>query len=216
MEFNRDQIAALRVDYALKQFDIDDLHQDPIKQFEAWIHEAITAEVNEPNAMTLATIKEDGTPSARIVLLKGIQDDGFTFFTNYDSHKGIEMLHHNRVALVFCWLELQRQVRIEGKVTKVSPQESDNYFASRPRNSQIGAHASQQSTVLNNRQELENRYALMEETFQNKTVTRPDNWGGYLVTPEIIEFWQGRQSRLHDRFRYVKKDQEWMTVRLAP
>ncbi len=215
-EFNRNQIADLRVDYALKQFDIGDLNTNPFAQFETWFGEALKAQVNEPNAMTLATIKDDGTPSARIVLLKGLQEDGFTFFTNYDSHKGIEMAGNNHVALVFCWLELQRQIRIEGTVTRLPAVESDAYFASRPRGSQIGAHASSQSMVLQNRAELENSYHQCEQDFLDKPVPRPENWGGYIVKPTLIEFWQGRQSRLHDRFRYIKAENHWKISRLAP
>jgi pyridoxamine 5'-phosphate oxidase len=166
--------------------------------------------------MTLATVKQDGSPSARIVLLKGIQDEGFSFYTNYDSHKGIEMAQHKSVALVFCWLELQRQVRIEGTVERLPAEESDAYFASRPRNSQLGAHASNQSQLLKNRGELEQNYQIYHDLFLNKTVTRPDNWGGYLVKPNLIEFWQGRQSRLHDRFCYKKAGNTWKISRLAP
>lgn len=215
-KFDKNQIADLRVDYALKQFDIDNLNSNPFQQFETWIHEAIQAQVNEPNAMTLATVKQDGSPSARIVLLKGIQDEGFSFYTNYDSHKGTEMAQNNKVALVFCWLELQRQVRIEGTVSQLSGAESDAYFATRPRNSQLGAHASNQSEVVKNREELEQNYQKYENLFLNKAVTRPNNWGGYLVKPNIIEFWQGRQSRLHDRFRYIKAKNAWEINRLAP
>lgn len=215
-QFDRNQIADLRVDYALKEFDINDISSDPFKQFEKWFHEAVTARVNEPNAMTLATVKPDGTPSARIVLLKGLQDHGFTFFTNYDSGKGKEMMQNHNVALVFCWLELQRQIRIEGTVEKLSAAESDVYFVSRPRKSQISAHASSQSMTLKNREELEKNYQKLENLFLDKTVTRPDNWGGYIVKPKLIEFWQGRQSRLHDRFRYIKADNMWKISRLAP
>jgi pyridoxamine 5'-phosphate oxidase len=214
--FKRDQIADLRVDYSLKQFDVADLNADPLLQFETWFQEAIAANVNEPNAMTLATIKEDGSPAARIVLLKGLQPEGFTFFTNYDSHKGIEMQGNTAVALVFCWLELQRQVRIEGSVTRLSAQESDSYFAVRPRKSQIGAHASKQSTILKNRAELEENFTKCEAAFLNTTVPRPENWGGYIVKPNLIEFWQGRQSRLHDRFMYIKTENNWSISRLAP
>jgi pyridoxamine 5'-phosphate oxidase len=215
-ELDKNTIANLRVDYTLKSFDEKDVNPNPIKQFEIWMQEAITAQVNEPNAMTLATIKSNSAPSARIVLLKGLQDNGFSFFTNYNSHKADEMVLNPNVALVFCWLELQRQVRIEGAVEKLSEQESDAYFASRPRASQIGAHASQQSTIIKSRTELEDAYQQVEHQFNDQDVPRPKNWGGYLVKPHLIEFWQGRKSRLHDRFCYSLKNNDWQVSRLSP
>lgn len=218
MKLSSEQIANLRVDYALRSFSEPDLHPDPLIQFASWFDEALNAEVNEPNAMTLATASSDGKPSARIVLLKGISDQGFTFFTNYESRKGIEMQQNPNVALVFCWLELQRQVRIEGTISKVSAEESDAYFSSRPLKSQLGAIASAQSTPLTSRKELEERFDALFIQYEKSQPVRPVNWGGYLVTPASIEFWQGRQSRLHDRFVYQKQfdGKSWNITRLSP
>jgi pyridoxamine 5'-phosphate oxidase len=215
-EINQKQLANLRVDYSLKSFDDTDLNENPIYQFSSWLKDAIHAEVNEPNAMTLATVKENGAPSARIVLLKGFDENGFVFYTNYNSNKGTELSKNPNVALVFCWLELQRQVRIEGRVEMVSKAESDDYFQSRPLKSQIGAHASKQSTLLKSRLELENQFTYFEELFSKKPVIRPEHWGGFRVEPHLIEFWQGRQSRLHDRFVYTKFLDTWERCRLAP
>ncbi len=211
-----DQIANLRVDYTLKSFDEKDVLSNPFHQFATWLEEAIQAEVNEPNAMTLATVKKDLTPSARIVLLKGFDENGFVFFTNYQSHKGQELSENPNVALVFCWLELQRQVRIEGIATKIPDLESDNYFFSRPITSQIGAHASPQSSVIQNRAALEAQFEHFEKLFASTPIMRPEQWGGYRVVPQTIEFWQGRQSRLHDRFLFSKKNNNWLVQRLAP
>jgi pyridoxamine 5'-phosphate oxidase len=216
MTIHPSQIANLRVDYSLKSFSEQDLHQDPFMQFDSWMSEAIEARVNEPNAMTLATVKADGTPSARIVLLKGFDPRGFVFFTNYDSDKGIQLQQNPNAALVFCWLELQRQVRIEGRVSKVSAEESDAYFASRPLGSRIGAIASPQSRVIESRKMLEERYEALTQKATSEPVTRPENWGGFIVEPQLIEFWQGRTSRLHDRFRFEKINETWKTSRLAP
>jgi pyridoxamine 5'-phosphate oxidase len=210
-------IADLRVEYSLKIFNEQDLIKDPYQQFSVWFNEALEAKVNEPNAMTLATVKPDGTPSARIVLLKGIQENGLVFFTNYDSHKGQEIAQNKHVAVVFCWLELQRQVRVEGIARKVSAEESDHYFHSRPQGSQIGAHASPQSSVIESREILENRFEELELLFSKQPIMRPENWGGYLIQPSSFEFWQGRKSRLHDRFLYTQPtDKEWKASRLAP
>lgn len=209
-------IADLRVDYSLKKFDESDLIKNPMEQFEVWLDEAIQANVNEPNAMTLATVKADGAPSARVVLLKGISENGFVFFTNYESKKGQEILQNSKVCLVFCWLELQRQVRIEGEAIKISAEESDNYFKTRPLGSQIGAHASPQSKQVVSREELERMYASFEELFTKQPIIRPEHWGGFRVKPQQIEFWQGRQNRLHDRFLFTKEENSWAFCRLAP
>jgi pyridoxamine 5'-phosphate oxidase len=210
-------IADLRVEYSLKTFNESDLLKNPYQQFSTWLNEAIEAKANEPNAMTLATVKPDGFPSARIVLLKGIQENGLVFFTNYDSQKGKELSKNAHVAIVFCWLELQRQVRIEGIARKVSAEESDQYFHSRPQGSQIGAHASPQSSVIENREVLEKRFQELEQLFSKQPIMRPENWGGYLVEPSSFEFWQGRQSRLHDRFLFTQLGgNEWTINRLAP
>lgn len=209
-------IADLRVDYSLKKFDESDLIKNPMEQFEVWLDEAIQANVNEPNAMTLATVKADGAPSARVVLLKGISENGFVFFTNYESRKGQEILQNSKVCLVFCWLELQRQVRIEGEAIKISAEESDNYFKTRPLGSQIGAHASPQSKQVESREELERMYASFEALFTKQPIIRPEHWGGFRVKPQQIEFWQGRQNRLHDRFLFTKEENSWAFCRLAP
>lgn len=205
-------IASLREEYTLKTLLEDDILNNPITQFKVWFEEALKAKVPEPNIMTLATVKPDGSPSARIVLLKGITEHGFTFFTNYASAKGMQMLTNNKVALVFCWLELQRQVRIEGSITQLSQAENDEYFYSRPKESQLGAIASPQSQIIASREILEQNYQAAEKT----EITRPETWGGYLVTPNLIEFWQGRSSRLHDRIAFTKTSAQWEKCRLAP
>lgn len=215
-ELNSAQIAAMRVDYSLKVFDETHVLSNPFEQFSSWFKEAIDAQVNEPNAMTLATVKPNGTPSARIVLLKGFDERGFTFFTNYNSHKGEQLALNTHVAIVFCWLELQRQVRIEGRVSKLTDKENDEYFYSRPLGSQIGAMASPQSQVITGRHILEQNYQLIENELANKEPERPKHWGGYLVKPHLMEFWQGRSSRLHDRFEFVTTENGWQHHRLAP
>lgn len=211
-----EEIAMLRVDYTLKKFDETDVLPDPLEQFKVWFNEAVTAQVNEPNAMTLASVKPDGSPSARIVLLKGFDKEGFTFFTNYKSHKGEQLIHNPRVALVFCWLELQRQVRIEGTVYKLSDSENDAYFYSRPVGSQIGAVVSPQSQVISGRDVLERDYEIVEQGVGTAPIKRPEHWGGYIVKPAMVEFWQGRSSRLHDRFEFIRNEQAWIRNRLAP
>ena len=209
-------ISSIREDYALKTLSLDELSPDPVLQFEQWFNEAITADVREPNAMTLATVDESHTPSARIVLLKGIEDGTFWFFTNYNSAKGKAMADNPKVSLLFFWAELQRQVRIDGVVSKLSPEQSDAYFNSRPRGSRIGAMASPQSERIDNRQVLEDRVSELESTYAEGEIPRPIHWGGYQVVPSTIEFWQGRTSRLHDRLRYTKANDEWKIDRLAP
>lgn len=211
-----EELKKLRVDYTLKKFDETDADENPVDQFRVWFKEALDTQVNEPNAMSLATVKKDGTPSARIVLLKGVSEKGFTFFTNYDSHKG-EQLHENpNVALVFCWLELQRQVRIEGTVSKLSDQENDEYFYSRPLGSQIGAIVSPQSRIIPGREILEVEFERISKEVQAADIKRPAGWGGYLVKPHLIEFWQGRSSRLHDRLEFKLNEDSWIRNRLAP
>lgn len=217
MSLENKDIASLRVNYALKTFHEEDVISNPFKQFSVWLTEAIDSKANEPNAMTLATVKSDGKPSARVVLLKDFSEKGFVFFTNYESNKGIELDHNPCVASVFCWLELQRQVRIEGTVKKISEVDSDEYFHSRPHGSKIGAHASPQSKVIKGREILENNFAEIEKLFHEKPIMRPKHWGGYIIEPTQIEFWQGRQSRLHDRFLFTKQiDNSWKVERLAP
>jgi len=216
MESSNINIAAIRKDYTLKSFSESDLLKNPFEQFRVWFTEAIHAEVNEPNAMTLATVKPDGSPSARIVLLKGLEDDCFVFFTNYSSNKGQQIGVNNKVALVFFWPELERQVRIEGIAEKLEEYKSDDYFKSRPMSSQIGAHASPQSQEIENRQYLEDLVVKMEELFSVQPIVRPNFWGGFKVIANSFEFWQGRSSRLHDRFIFRKSNNEWLTKRLAP
>ena len=217
MSLENNNIASLRVNYALKTFHEEDVNSDPFTQFSIWLTEAIDSKANEPNAMTLATVKTDGKPAARVVLLKDFSENGFVFFTNYESNKGMELDQNPNVAAVFCWLELQRQVRIEGTVRKISESDSDEYFHSRPHGSKIGAHASPQSKVIKNREILENNFAEIEKLFHEKPIMRPKHWGGYIIEPTLIEFWQGRQSRLHDRFLFTKQsDASWEIERLAP
>lgn len=206
----------IRRDFALKTLDEQDVTPDPIVFFEQWFNEAIQAEALEPNAMNLATATPDGRPSSRIVLLKQIKPEGFVFFTNYDSKKGIQLANNKYCALNFVWHELERQVRIEGTVYKIPDTESDSYFEVRPAKSKLGAWASPQSAVIPNRQYLEQLVFDFEKRFAGKQILRPSNWGGYIVKPFMIEFWQGRKSRLHDRIRYTLTNGEWMIERLAP
>jgi pyridoxamine 5'-phosphate oxidase len=210
------QVADLRKDYRLAQLDESDVAQDPIQQFERWWNEAITGEVDEANAMTLATATPEGFPSARIVLLKSFDADGFVFFTNYDSKKGLEMAANPQVSLLFFWRELERQVRIDGIVSKVDAALSDEYYNSRPLGSRIGAIASPQSSVIPNRDFLEEQVKKVAEEYELTAPSRPEHWGGYIVKPVRLEFWQGRSSRLHDRIQYDQEGSSWKIARLAP
>jgi pyridoxamine 5'-phosphate oxidase len=211
-------IADLRRDYARAELNETDVDADPLLQFERWIAEAIKAAVPEPTAMTLATADVAGRPSARIVLLKGASADGFVFFTNYQSRKGRELDVRPEAALLFHWVELERQVRIEGLVRKVPPAESDTYFASRPEPARIGAWASPQSRSIPDRAWLEGEFAAAKLRFERAEggIPRPPHWGGYRLTPTAMEFWQGRPSRLHDRIRYERANGSWRIERLAP
>jgi pyridoxamine 5'-phosphate oxidase len=194
-----------------------DLNPDPIRQFASWFDEANQSEVPESNAMTLATSTPDGRPSARMVLLRGADERGFTFFTNYESRKARELEANPFAALVFFWHELERQVRIEGRVERVSSDESDRYFYSRPKGARIGAWASPQSQVVSSREVLESRFREFENRHSDQIVPRPANWGGYRLVPLSIEFWQGRPNRLHDRLRYSRSPGgTWLIERLAP
>jgi pyridoxamine 5'-phosphate oxidase len=208
-------LTALRRDYRHARLDETDIRPDPVEQFRGWLGEALKAELDEPYAMTLATVDAAGQPSARIVLLRGVDAHGFAFFTNYDSRKSNELAVQDRAALLFYWAPLERQVRVEGRVTPVSPAESDDYFARRPRGSCIGAWASPQSAVIPDRGWLEKRVDDYNRE-HGETVPRPPNWGGYRLQPERFEFWQGRESRLHDRLVYRQQGTAWTLERLAP
>lgn len=210
-------IAELRKDYTVGGLDEADLDADPIRQFALWFEQARLVTGNEPNAMTVATADADGVPAARILLMKGFDDRGFTFYTNYDSAKGHDLAENSAVALLFYWPELERQVRISGKAERISREDSERYFRSRPRGSQVGAAASHQSAIIPNRQYLADAVADLEARYEDQDVPLPDNWGGYLVRPAWIEFWQGRPSRLHDRLRYLRGENgAWEIVRLSP
>ncbi len=216
---NPSAIADLRRDYKMAGLDEAGVSADPITQFARWFAAAQKADLLEPNAMTLATVTPEGKPSARIVLLKGFDQNGFCFYSNYESRKGLELAAHPHACLVFLWQELERQVRIEGRISKLSAAESDLYFQSRPLNSRYGALASPQSRVLADRQILIDKEAVLRAQY-GENPPRPAHWGGYRVTPEIIEFWQGRRSRLHDRLRFTQRagteGTTWQLERLAP
>ncbi|MBK5719748.1 pyridoxamine 5'-phosphate oxidase [Dysgonomonas sp. Marseille-P4677] len=206
----------IRRDFSLKTLDESDIVSDPIQMFEKWFGEAISAEVLEPNAMNLATATPDGRPSSRIVLLKQIKTEGFIFFTNYESYKAKQMSENKFCALNFAWHELERQVRVEGTVEKISEKDSDSYFEVRPAKSKLGAWASPQSQVIPNRAYLEKLMDEFEKRFAGEDIPRPANWGGYIVKPYLVEFWQGRKNRLHDRIQYTFENNEWKIERLAP
>lgn len=210
-------IADLRINYSRQSLNEADVQADPLQQFRQWFEQAQAAQVPEPNAMTLATVAPDGSPSARIVLLKGLDDRGFVFFTNYDSAKGQALAVHPQAALVFLWHELERQVRVEGRVEKIADAETEAYFHSRPEASQLGAWASPQSQVIAGHQVLEDNFAALRDRYSGQPIPRPPHWGGYRVIPTRIEFWQGRPSRLHDRLNYrFDETGQWAMERLAP
>jgi len=212
-----ESIAALREDYQKNTLELSDINRNPIEQFNNWFQEALKSKELEPNAMTLATVDAAGFPNARIVLLKGIEDGQFIFYTNYESKKGQEIEANPKVALVFNWLSMQRQIRIQGTVEKLSPEKSTAYFQSRPKGSQIGAWTSPQSQVIEGRIALENKKVALEKQYESEAnLPRPEHWGGFKIKPVMIEFWQGRTSRLHDRITFTKVKNEWKIERLAP
>ncbi|MBN1112967.1 MAG: pyridoxamine 5'-phosphate oxidase [Bacteroidales bacterium] len=206
----------IRKEYTLEKLNEDEVDKNPLLQFEGWLNDAIKSELIEPNACCLSTSTFNGKPSARMILLKKVSDEGFTFFTNYESRKAQNILQNPYGALTFFWSELERQVRIEGKIEKILPSESDTYFQLRPKGSKLGAWASPQSKEIPNRRYLDSLKADFKEEFDDKYIERPDNWGGYILKPTLIEFWQGRYNRLHDRIEYNWIDGEWKIRRLAP
>lgn len=210
-------IASIRKEYAMQTLSEKDIEANPFLQFTKWWDEAIKSELEEINAMTLATASVNGIPSARIVLLKAATDEGFIFFTNYNSNKGLDLAQNPKACLVFFWSPLERQIRIEGMVEKISEAESDEYFHSRPVESRIGAWASPQSSVIAARETIEKNVAMYQQQFADGNIPRPPHWGGYIVKPVQVEFWQGRPGRLHDRIQYTLLEEGgWKTERLAP
>lgn len=208
--------AELRKDYNLAGLTEKDLARDPFRQFEKWFEEAQAAKLPEPNAMVLASGTREGRPSMRTVLLKGLDGRGFVFYTNYDSRKGRELADNPRASLLFPWIAMERQVMIEGSVVKVTREESDAYFHSRPRLSQLAAWASNQSTIVSGRTSLEAAMKALDKQYAGQEVPLPPHWGGFRLVPETVEFWQGRRSRLHDRLRYRREKDAWVVERLAP
>jgi pyridoxamine 5'-phosphate oxidase len=209
-------LADLRKDYSLAGLAEKDLARDPFRQFEKWFQEAEAAKVTEPNAMTLATSTREGRPSARTVLLKNIDGRGFVFFSNYESRKGRELHENPHATIVFPWLALERQVIVEGTIAKVPREVSEAYFHSRPRASQLAAWVSQQSAIISGRSVLEDSMKMLEEKYAGREVPLPPHWGGWRLSPETVEFWQGRRNRLHDRLRYRREKDGWLIERLAP
>lgn len=216
MELNKQNLQDLRQEYRSAELAETDVESNPILQFKKWFTEAVDAKLFEPNVMTLATANASGKPSARILLLKGFDEDGFVFFTNYNSDKGKDLAENPQASIVFFWPELERQVRIDGLVSKIAAEDSTAYFHSRPLGSQIGATASPQSSVIPNRAVLEEKVKQLTAEFEGQEIPRPLHWGGYLLSPTHIEFWQGRPSRLHDRINYHFVEGSWIINRLAP
>jgi pyridoxamine 5'-phosphate oxidase len=210
------EINKLRQVYSKEILDEKMVNKNPILQFDFWIKEALDADIPEPHAMNVSTVSKEGKPSSRIVLIRDFSENGFVFYTNYNSKKGSDISENNFAAINFFWPQLERQIRIEGKLQKVDSKISDEYFASRPYDSQLGAWASNQSEVLKNREELEERFSELEKQFAGKTVPRPEHWGGYVLAHSSIEFWQGRPSRIHDRIKYSLVNNEWKIERLSP
>jgi pyridoxamine 5'-phosphate oxidase len=211
-----EDLSNMRQDYAVGKLSETMMLEDPLLQFRSWMEAAIEANISEPNAMIIATSTLDGKPSARIVLLKEVTENGFIFFTNYLSRKGIELSSNPFAAVVFDWHQAARQIRIEGRVEKILAEDSDAYFNSRPDYNKIGSWVSPQSSILKNREELDALQVKYEKQFENVSIPRPPHWGGYLIRPDVVEFWQGRHSRLHDRIVYYKTEEGWTIHRLAP
>lgn len=210
------EIAKLRREYNTRTLSVEEVEGDPLDQFSIWFQKALETEARDPNAMTLSTVSNENKPSSRIVLLKGFDKLGFRFFTNYRSRKGIELAQNKNAALCFYWPVLERQIRIEGEVEKINREASESYFRQRPRKSQLGALVSNQSQPVDSRQELEQRFKELEKRFADKEVPVPEFWGGYKLDPHTVEFWQGREGRLHDRICYKKENGKWTISRLAP
>jgi len=208
--------AEYRKEYNLAGLAEKDLARDPFRQFERWFQEAEGAKVPEPNAMVLSTATKEGAPSSRVVLLKGLDGRGFVFYSNYESRKGRELAGNNRASLVFPWFALERQVIVEGSVARITREESAAYFHSRPRNSQLGAWASPQSTIISGRSVVEESLKALDQKYAGQEIPVPPNWGGYRLVPDSVEFWQGRRSRLHDRLRYRLQKDGWVVERVAP
>ncbi|HSL89271.1 MAG TPA: pyridoxamine 5'-phosphate oxidase [Ignavibacteriaceae bacterium] len=213
---SKNQIADIRKEYSLDQLSENNVHRNPFLQFKDWFDQVIKSKIDEPNAMVLATSDKNGIPSARTVLLKSFDKMGFTFFTNYRSRKGRELIQNPRASLVFFWKELERQVRIDGLVEKLSRKESEEYFSQRPLESRIASIASQQSEVIPDRQFLEDKFEMIKQEYQGKNPLMPFDWGGFLVIPYRFEFWQGRENRLHDRILFEKAGNDWKLSRLSP
>ncbi|HEY8689921.1 MAG TPA: pyridoxamine 5'-phosphate oxidase [Chitinophagaceae bacterium] len=211
-----ERIEDIRKEYKLHSLLENDVDPDPIRQFHQWWNEALLSNIEEPNAMALATSNKKGNPSARIVLLKGLSNDGFVFYTNYESRKASEIKENPHASLLFFWKELERQVRIEGTVNKIHHDLSNEYFLSRPELSKIGAWSSPQSSVIPDRDHLEKNVTKYQQQFGDGEIPKPPHWGGYKVKPTLIEFWQGRPSRLHDRLQYTLNNEKWIIERLAP
>lgn len=216
MKATSETIANLRQEYKRSELLESTVLSNPISQFRNWFDEAVAAEIHEPNIMVLATAEKNGKPSARVVLLKGIEENGFTFFTNYLSRKGKELKKNPFASVVFHWADLERQVRIEGRIEKLSKEASMSYFHSRPKTSQLGAIVSPQSQVIENRSVLEEKFKACAELYEDQEIPKPAHWGGYILKPETVEFWQGRPSRLHDRILYKHTQTGWKIDRLAP